>query len=172
MCSLLNNSLSSQCHSPLFVVLPQILPFDFGEEPINSGDMTSVSCSISKGDLPLQILWTFNDKPVQSGDGVSVTFVTKRLSALSIDSVQAEHAGKYACIASNDAGFAAYSSHLNVNGRKYVIFAGVVFFYRSAFCYLNFSSSSNFTFRFRRGASEFRRSRFINLFSIQRGFAH
>lgn len=96
--------------------MPQILPFDFGEESINSGDMTSVSCSISKGDLPLNITWHFNDRLTKSENGITITEVNKRLSALSIESVQAEHAGRYTCIAKNAAGFDSYSAYLNVNG--------------------------------------------------------
>lgn len=97
-------------------VLPQILPFDFGEETINSGDMTSVSCSISKGDLPLNISWQFNNRLLKNENGITITKVNKRLLALSIDSVQAEHAGRYTCVANNLAGSDRYSAYLNVNG--------------------------------------------------------
>lgn len=97
-------------------VLPQILPFDFGNTPINSGDMASTTCSINKGDLPLNITWTFNNRAINDVDGVAVSFVNKRLSALSIESVQAEHAGQYTCIATNAAGRTSYSTNLNVNG--------------------------------------------------------
>lgn len=100
-------------------VLPQILPFDFGEESINSGDMTSISCSISKGDLPLNISWHFNDQLLKNQNGIAITKVNKRLSALSIESVQAEHAGRYTCTARNDAGTDSYSAYLNVNGTLY-----------------------------------------------------
>lgn len=40
-----------------------------------------------------------------------------KISMLSIESVRAEHRGKYTCIAKNDAGVEDYSSFLNVNGK-------------------------------------------------------
>lgn len=92
------------------------MPFDFGDLPINSGDMTSTTCSIAKGDLPLNVTWIFNDRPISLVDGVTVSMVNKRLNALSIESVSAEHAGKYTCIATSAAGSTSYSSQLNVNG--------------------------------------------------------
>jgi hypothetical protein len=99
-----------------FPVPPQILPFDFGDEQFNSGDMTSASCSISKGDLPLTIFWIFNGRTVDNGNGVVVSLVNKRLSTLSIESVQAENAGEYSCVATNAAGEGRQSSTLRVNG--------------------------------------------------------
>lgn len=99
-----------------FLVAPQIFHFDFGDEAINSGDMVSVSCSISKGDLPLNITWRFNGLPIHRLYGISVNLVNQRLSALSIESVGADHAGKYTCVAQNAAGSTSYSAYLNVNG--------------------------------------------------------
>ncbi|XP_063932350.1 cell adhesion molecule Dscam1 isoform X5 [Zophobas morio] len=97
------------------MVPPQILPFDFGDDQFNSDDMTSASCSVSKGDLPLTIFWIFNGKTVDHGNGVVVSLVNKRLSTLSIESVQAEHAGEYSCVATNAAGEGRQSSTLRVN---------------------------------------------------------
>lgn len=101
----------------LSVVLPQILPFDFGEEPINSGDSTSITCSISKGDLPINITWTLNGKPIQMNEyGIKINQVTKKLSALSIDYVDANHVGEYSCVAANKAGVSLSTAYLHVNG--------------------------------------------------------
>lgn len=84
--------------------------------------MTSVSCSISKGDLPLEIFWQFNDRSLRNVLGITISKVNKRLSALSIESVQAEHAGRYTCIAKNAAGSDSYSAYLNVNGTSCYFF--------------------------------------------------
>lgn len=92
------------------------MPFDFGDESINSGDMTIVNCAVTKGDFPLKIVWTLNDKPARDIDGITVDNSKKRVSQLSIDSVQAEHAGKYICTAANRAGSSSHSAVLNVNG--------------------------------------------------------
>lgn len=78
--------------------------------------MTSASCSISKGDIPLTIFWTFNGQTVDNGNGVIVSLVNKRLSTLSIESLEAKHAGNYTCIATNAAGEARQTSILQVNG--------------------------------------------------------
>lgn len=84
--------------------------------PINSGEMTSTTCSVSKGDLPLNITWFFNNRPMSTVEDVTVSLVNTRLSALSIESVHADHAGNYTCIAANRAGTTSYSTTLNVNG--------------------------------------------------------
>lgn len=97
-------------------VFPQIVPFDFGEDQINAGDIVSLTCSVNKGDLPMKISWYFNDKLVQNNFGITVGQVNKRLSTLSIESVQAEHAGTYTCTVENLAGSANYSTYLHVNG--------------------------------------------------------
>lgn len=97
-------------------MLPQIIPFDFGDEPINSGDMTSLMCTVSKGDLPVKISWMHNNKTINEADGISINKVNKKLSTLSIESVQAIHVGEYSCVATNKAGTTRYSSYLHVNG--------------------------------------------------------
>lgn len=105
---------------PCLSVLPQILPFDFGDGPINTGDVASLTCSVNKGDLPLNITWLFNGTEVRySTHGVVTNLVNKRLSTLSIESVQASHAGSYSCKAQNKAGFALYDKDLYVNGTNH-----------------------------------------------------
>ncbi|KAG5890612.1 hypothetical protein JTB14_005122 [Gonioctena quinquepunctata] len=96
-------------------VLPIITPFDFGDEPINSGDYASIQCSVHKGDLPLEISWLHNNKSLGYTDGVLVTKVGKKASSLTIDSVEDKHSGVYTCSATNQAGVAHYSSELSVN---------------------------------------------------------
>lgn len=96
---------------------PQILPFDFGEEAINEGDLTSVQCVVTKGALPVKISWLFMDKPIVSGlNGVSVMQMNKKISTLTIDSINAEHAGQYTCTAKNSAAETSHSAVLNVIG--------------------------------------------------------
>lgn len=94
---------------------PQILPFDFGEEPINSGDMAIVNCAVVKGDYPLEIYWSLNGKKVEDMSGVSV-LTNKRVKQLTIENVQGYHAGEYMCTVKNRAGSVHYSSTLNING--------------------------------------------------------
>nr|NP_001036502.1 down syndrome cell adhesion molecule 1, isoform AU [Drosophila melanogaster]ABI31053.1 down syndrome cell adhesion molecule 1, isoform AU [Drosophila melanogaster] len=97
------------------MVLPQVVPFDFGEESINELDMVSASCTVNKGDLPVDIYWTKNGGRVYTNDGLIVTRNSQRLSVLSIESVRARHAGNYSCVATNNAGAITQSAMLAVN---------------------------------------------------------
>ena len=97
-------------------VAPQILQFSFGDDPLNSGEMLSVSCTIVKGDFPVNLTWTFDDTPIDSSRPDVNIIINKRVSFLSIDSVAARHAGRYKCIASNAAGSDSHTAVLSVNG--------------------------------------------------------
>ncbi|XP_076390031.1 Down syndrome cell adhesion molecule 1 isoform X8 [Megachile rotundata] len=98
------------------MVAPQIFPFTFGDEPVNSGEAISATCSILKGDFPMDISWAFNGVPIdsKSTDQYTVT-KSKRLSVLAIDAVAARHAGEYTCTASNKAGASSHTAMLAVN---------------------------------------------------------
>lgn len=98
------------------VVPPQITPFDFTENPVNSEDMSSLFCTVHKGDFPIKITWTLNGRPIDTSQGISVMRTNKRISQLSIDSVHAEHTGEYTCTAKNTAGSTHHSAVLHVNG--------------------------------------------------------
>lgn len=103
---------------PFLPVPPQITHFDFGSDPINSGDMVSVFCIVNKGDFPLGIQWTLNGRSVDEIDGITVLRTSKRITQLNIESVQAEHSGKFVCSAENPAGKIENSAYLRVNGTK------------------------------------------------------
>lgn len=105
---------------------PQIQPFDFGDEPINSGETVSIQCTILKGDLPLNISWSLNGAPISNNDGITIMKM-KRFSTLNIDSVQDFHIGEYTCNVKNSAGFANHSAVLNVNGTFIVVLYSCVF---------------------------------------------
>lgn len=101
-------------------VSPQIGPISFGEEPVNAGDLVSVQCVVTKGDAPLEIIWTFDGRPIQSYHGdVIVSDTGKRVKQLTIESVAARHAGEYTCVASNAAGSVSHSATLDVNGTSF-----------------------------------------------------
>lgn len=98
-------------------VAPQIAQFSFGDEPVNAGDMTTVNCAVTKGDLPMEIVWMFEGKPIGSDRTDTVVSNTgKRVKQLAIEAVVAKHAGEYTCVASNTAGSTSRSAILNVNG--------------------------------------------------------
>lgn len=81
----------------------------------------SLMCSISKGDLPLTINWLYNNQSITLVDGVMARQVSKKMSTLEIESVQAHHIGEYTCTATNKAGTSSYSAYLHVNGTSLYI---------------------------------------------------
>ncbi|XP_076655514.1 Down syndrome cell adhesion molecule 1 isoform X10 [Halictus rubicundus] len=98
------------------MVAPQIFPFSFGDEPVNSGEAISATCSILKGDFPMDISWAFNSVPIDSESTDQYTITkSKRLSVLAIDAVAARHAGEYTCTVSNKAGASSHTAALAVN---------------------------------------------------------
>lgn len=103
-----------------FPAIPQILPFNFGEDSVNSGDVASVQCTVFKGDLPINITWFHNSKLVSYGEGIIISHVSKKVSSLTIDDVRGEHAGNYTCVAQNSAGISIETAQLNINGIKII----------------------------------------------------
>lgn len=98
-------------------VPPQITPFDFGDEPANVGEVSMISCMVTRGDLPLDIFWSLNGMPIVSGDhGMTVSRMNARTSSLNIDPLDGNHRGVYRCRVRNAAGTTDESSELRVNG--------------------------------------------------------
>ncbi|CAH1979439.1 unnamed protein product [Acanthoscelides obtectus] len=94
---------------------PLITPFDFGEDTVNSGDSVSLTCTVHKGDLPVNLSWLHNNVSIGYLEGVQITKAGKKSSALTIDNVNGDHVGTYTCIAENKAGASRYSADLHVN---------------------------------------------------------
>lgn len=92
------------------------MPFDFGSVEINAMDMVSASCTVNKGDLPLEISWRLNGQKMFTNDGVLVSRSSPRISVMSIESVRGRHSGNYTCVAENAAGTAEHTAPLSVNG--------------------------------------------------------
>lgn len=87
---------------------------------MDTGDPASVTCTMLKGDLPVDIAWLHNNRTITKNDGISIIH-GKKFSMLNIEVVSFEHAGEYTCIVRNQAGFATYSAVLNVNGINLII---------------------------------------------------
>lgn len=107
------------------------MPFEFGDEPFDTSSMTTVNCAVTKGDLPVEILWLFNGNPIITSDGIIITKSGQRVSMLTIESVNSDHAGNYSCLARNKAGEVSYSSQLRVLG----LFTSLTF---DSLLYMNF----------------------------------
>lgn len=92
------------------------MPFAFGEEPSNFGDSASVQCSVTSGDLPMNIFWTLNGNEIQGWMKILTSKLGKKSTSLNIDYVEGSHAGNYTCVASNKAATVNFTSQLIVNG--------------------------------------------------------
>ena len=104
------------------LVSPQIVPFNFGEDQIYLDETVTATCSVTKGDLPIEVWWTLvseqdgKEVNLTTNDGVMITKNSKKVSVMTIDSVKARHMGNYTCHAQNKAGLTQYNAHLLING--------------------------------------------------------
>lgn len=131
-------------------MLPKLLPFSFGDEPASLGESTTVQCSISLGDLPVQFFWRLNNETAEDIQGVNVAKFGKKTSVLSIDSLAEKHAGNYTCLATNKAGTTSHHAELVVNGKYLHV--------------IPFSSSPNHSFRIFGRSDQFWRYVFFDLY--------
>lgn len=102
--------------SMYILVPPKITPFSFGDEPMNQDEPISISCTISGGDLPINVRWTLNSEPIEPWHEILTEKRGKRIHVLMVESLKAKHAGKYTCLAENAAGIVEHSSELIFNG--------------------------------------------------------
>lgn len=79
-----------------------------------------MTCLVSSGDQPLDVLWTFDGQTVTRLAGVTTQAVGRKGSLLLIDPVAENHRGNYTCTVRNRAGSANYSATLRINGTLYV----------------------------------------------------
>lgn len=104
----------------MWKVPPLIVPFTFGDEPTNFGDSVGIQCTVTKGDLPINIEWTLNGQLIDSVRATELGIVIGRMSSksgsLNVDYVNGEHRGLIACRATNPAGTSEFAAELLVNG--------------------------------------------------------
>lgn len=110
------------------LVPPKVAPFTFGSDPYQAEEFVSVTCSVSHGDLPINITWLFNGQPFESSEDIIIAKSGRRMSILSIESVSGNHMGNYSCIGTNLAGFDIHSSFLIVNGLNIYVFIFLINF--------------------------------------------
>ena len=95
---------------------PEIVPFSFGEETVDEGDVAQVTCLVKRGDEPLRITWYMKGDVVTSGPSLTTNKFGTRASMLMISNVGYRHSGMYSCRATNAAGTVTESAVLKVNG--------------------------------------------------------
>lgn len=117
-------------HHVSLSVIPKIIPFIFGEEPSNYGESSTVQCSISLGDMPIEFSWFLKGKPIdKSQEGLSIVSFGKKTTVLSIDSLTEKFAGNYTCLAQNNAGYSTYSAELIVKGILIINYIKLTLYY-------------------------------------------
>jgi hypothetical protein len=86
------------------------------EDTLHIGDRASLTCSVTKGDLPLTISWLKDGRNVQPAHMVSITQVDQFTSILVIEKLSPEHNGNYSCVVRNLAAEVSHTHQLVVNG--------------------------------------------------------
>jgi hypothetical protein len=95
-------------------VAPKIVPFST-VALLQRGERVTITCTMAKGDVPLNIAWLKDGAPV-AGDDVKVLTFDHFNSMLTIESLDLRHVGNYTCQAANQAGTASHSQAVLVNG--------------------------------------------------------
>ena len=101
----------------MFLEPPAIIPFSFGDYPVNQGDSAQLMCAVTRGDRPLTITWSLKGDIINSDPTLTTTMIGQQTSLLMISHVDYTHIGVYTCRAENPAGVTSYSAELKVNGR-------------------------------------------------------
>jgi Down syndrome cell adhesion molecule-like protein 1 len=89
---------------------------------LNVGDRASITCSVIKGDTPLNVKWLKNGVTIDPSQRISVTNVDQYNSILVIEHLSASHSGNYSCVVSNPAAEVESTQALLVNGKMPEIF--------------------------------------------------
>lgn len=100
------------------LVLPVVDPFVFPKS-LHQKQRYTILCSVSKGDMPLEIKWYKDGKHIKVPDfpGINVIHVSQFSTSLVFESLRPEHRGNYSCEATNGAGSVSYNSSMTVHGK-------------------------------------------------------
>ena len=93
---------------------PKISPFTFDGD-LKEGDRSQVSCTISSGDMPIDIKWEKDGKLFEPATDVQVQNNVFSSNILFF-SLKASHSGTYTCVAKNVADAANFTAQLVVKG--------------------------------------------------------
>lgn len=104
----------------LIPVPPKLSPFT-SDVIQHVGERASLTCSVTKGDLPLTIMWLKDGRPLDPSQRVSITQVDQFNSILLIESLSPDHNGNYSCVARNLAAEVSRTQQLVVNGKQHSV---------------------------------------------------
>ncbi|XP_074598479.1 cell adhesion molecule DSCAM-like [Brevipalpus obovatus] len=95
-------------------IKPIIEPFMF-LDGLQVGQRASLPCTVATGDYPINIQWLKDGEPVRHGPNPKVLKVSDYSISLIFESLIPSHRGNYTCEAKNQAGYASYSTTLDIN---------------------------------------------------------
>lgn len=124
----------TKLYSYCITVPPNIAPFSSNKE-LSEGVRAQVACVIEKGDPPFTIIWLKDGEPIANPSppgfnspttanshktvaGLRVTSMDQHSSTISIDRVNAAHAGNYTCVAHNSVAEVSSTAQLVVRGKR------------------------------------------------------
>ncbi|KAI9558120.1 hypothetical protein GHT06_014873 [Daphnia sinensis] len=95
------------------VVAPKMTPFQQTDPSgLKLGERLTLTCAVTKGDLPLSFSWTVDDRQISSASGaVKTVQIDPYTNLLSVDSLQPTHSGNYTCSVDNLAITTTSASH-------------------------------------------------------------
>lgn len=96
-------------------VPPKISPFT-ADRDLHLGERTTLTCSVTRGDLPLSISWLKDGRAMGPSERVSVTNMDQYNSILMIEHLSPDHNGNYSCVARNLAAEVSHTQRLVVHG--------------------------------------------------------
>lgn len=96
-------------------VPPKISPFT-ADRDLHLGERTTLTCSVTRGDLPLSITWLKDGRSMGPSERVTVTNMDQYNSILMIESLSPDHNGNYSCVARNVAAEVSHTQRLVVHG--------------------------------------------------------
>ncbi|XP_063239602.1 LOW QUALITY PROTEIN: cell adhesion molecule Dscam2-like [Bacillus rossius redtenbacheri] len=96
------------------IVPPKLSPFT-SDRAQHVGERASLTCSVTRGDVPLTISWLKDGRPLEQSRRVSISQVDPFNSILLIESLSPDHNGNYSCVARNLAAEVSRSQLLTVN---------------------------------------------------------
>lgn len=120
----------------VLAVPPKLSPF-YAEDTLHVGDRASLTCSVTKGDLPLTIAWRKDGRVVEPVQTLTVTQVDQFTSILLIESLSPDHNGNYTCMVRNMAAEVSHTQQLLVNGNHSAHRRAFIY----SFSHVSFSSS-------------------------------
>lgn len=80
---------------------PKMTPFQqMDPSGLKLGERLTLTCSVTKGDLPLSFSWTVDGRPISvasSAGPIKTVQIDPYTNLLSVDSLQPSHSGNYSC---------------------------------------------------------------------------